>query len=187
MQEIDKRFVKITFCAGSKLCHNNKSVFAVYGSEPPNNTHIGCFYIKLGQEISNSEKEALDTINRIIGPNQWVKSVAGWDGVLFFQNSEATTNDERKIEFKINDTIRKPLITDLSEHGPDIHIKFSRACLYTKDMKCASSQGLTTDKIGEIMKNVYEQNVSETAHIEYFFFLYKLLSERKAVTQNNVR
>ncbi len=158
-----------------------------YGSKP--NTHIAYFYIKLGHEISKSpmsQKEALATYNRtILDPNQRVKEVVGWDGVFFFQVSKTAIDDERKIEFKIHDTIRRSLIIDLSENCPDIHIIFSRACLYKENMECASSQGITTDKIGEIMKNVYEQNVSVTAHIEYF--LYKLLSEKKAVTQNNVR
>ena len=162
-----------------------------YGSEPPN-THIGCFYIKLGQEISNSpisQKEVIDTINRfMIGPNQWVKSVAGWDGVLFFQNSKATTNpnDERDIELKINDTIRKPLITDLSKNCPDIHSMFSRACLYKENMECASSQEITTDKIGDIMENVYEHNTIRSTHIEYFYlFVQAVVREESSGTKQH--
>ena len=143
-----------------------------YGSKPPN-THIGCFYIKLGQEISESpmsqQKEAIATLNRILGPGHWVKTEPGWDGIIFFRAHAETAKNEREIEANINDTIRFPLITDLSGQSPS-HIMFSRACLYKeKDNKCMSNQKITTDTIGKIMEDVYEHDDIGSTHIEYFY------------------
>ncbi len=57
-----------------------------YGSKPPD-THIGCFYIKLGQEICQYPKilqQAIATLKSILGPTVWGKTESGWDGVFFF-------------------------------------------------------------------------------------------------------
>ncbi len=161
-----------------------------YGSKPPN-THIGYFYIRLGQEIChypNIQQEAIANLNRILGPTQWVKAEPGWDGVLFFKGQQPATNNERKTEENINATIRLPLITDLNGHGSS-HIMFSRACLYKeKDKKCASSEEITTDTIGEIMKNVYEHKVTGTSHIEYFYlFVQAVVGEESSDTQLKIK
>ena len=145
-----------------------------YGSKPPN-THIGCFYIKLGQEISESpmsSQEEYDIFNDIISPTRWFRTAPG---LIFLEEPEATAPKQRVKEADINETIRLKLITMLkrklheSYNFPNfpIHMMFSRACLYTE--KCASSQEITTDKIGEIIKRGYENDVTGNNHIEYFY------------------
>ena len=149
-----------------------------YGSEPTGNTHIGCFYIKLGQEIiksPRSQQEAIATLNRIL-PDHWVKTEPGWDGVIFFQAPGGTAaNNEREIEANINSTIRLPLITDLSGQSSS-HIMFSRACLYKEnDKKCVSSQEITTDTIEKIIGST---------HIEYFYlFVQAVVREESSDTK----
>ncbi len=82
-----------------------------YGSKPPN-THIGCFYIKLGQEICQYPRillQAIDALKSILGSTEWGKTEPG---VFFFIAPETTTTDERKHEEEMNTQIREKLIDD---------------------------------------------------------------------------
>ncbi len=147
-----------------------------YGSKPPD-THIGCFYIKLGQEIcqyprilqqaiATLKSIAIATLKSILGPTEWGKTEPGWDGVFFF-NAPETTNDERKHEEELNAQIRQKLKTDLQGHDTDIHIILSRACLYTE-----KSREITTEEIGGKLEYMYgcEHNVTGSTHIYFYLF-----------------
>ena len=137
-----------------------------YGSKPPN-THIECFYIRLGQEICKDPKiqqKAIDILKDIPDLTVWGKTEPGWDGVFFFEAPVSTTKNEREHEAEIDDTIRWPMMEKLREQGPGIHIMFSRACLYKDVKKCARE--ITTDQIGDIMENVGSTHIE---HIEYFY------------------
>ncbi len=137
-----------------------------YGSKPLN-THIGCFYIyiRLGQEICQDpriQQQAIATLKTITGPTRCVKTKPGWLGLLFLGNHEKTT--ERAREEDINEKIRLPLRADLrGKHGDDIHIIFSRACLYKEKI-----QKISTDEIGETLEYMYGRGPVGT-HIECFY------------------
>ena len=134
-----------------------------YGSKPPN-THIGCFYIKLGQEICQYPRillKAIDALKSILGSTKWGKTEPG---VFFFKAPETTTTDERKHEEEMNAQIREKLMTDLQGHDTGIHIILSRACLYTEN-----SREITTEEIGEKLTYVCEHNVTGSTHINYFY------------------
>ncbi len=160
-----------------------------YGGSKPSNTHIKCFYISLGQELHDSsmnEQEAIAIFNDIISPTPWFSTELG---LIFLQEPEATAPNERVREADINETIRLKLITKLkrklyeSYNLPNfpIHIMFSRACLYTE--KRASSHEITTDKIGEIIKIAYENDVTGNNHIEFFYLSCKQFSMGKDLSK----
>ncbi len=153
-----------------------------YGSKPPD-THIECFYIRLGQEIANIQQQAVDILIDILDPTLWRKTGPGWDGVLFFKAPVSTRNTKREHEAEINDTIRWPLMAKLREQGPDIHVMFSRACLYTENKKRAtcSSHEITTENIGEIMKSVYENDAAGNTHIGYFYLFVQAVIDGKCL------
>ncbi len=78
-----------------------------HGSKPPD-THIGCFYIKLGQEIcqypmillhqawTRNLSVSYDSTTSNCYPQkytrttEWGKTEPGWDGVFFFNAPETT-------------------------------------------------------------------------------------------------
>ena len=162
-----------------------------YGSIPPN-THIGCFYIKLGQKMSEIpmiQEQVATALANIPGLTQpCFKIEPGWDGAFVFEVPEPTTNNQRIHEAQINDAIQRQLMTVLSGQSTNIHIILSRACLYKKDKKRASSHGITTDKIGDIMENVYEQDTTGSTHIEYFYlFVQAVIREERSDTQLKIK
>ncbi len=83
-----------------------------YGSEDPN-THIQCFYIRFGQEISKSpmmEQESLAILNDNSGLRLAHKWIYTEPGLIFVISPEATAPTERVREADINESIRLPLI-----------------------------------------------------------------------------
>ena len=140
-----------------------------YGSKPPN-THIRCFYmyIRLGKDICLNQaiqQEAIDALKTLLGPTKLVKTKPGWFGLLFVGNYDVETANERTQEVEINEKLRLPLKARLRIQHPDIHIMFSRACLYKE-----KSQEITTDTIGDILEHMYDgHDLVENTHIECFY------------------
>ncbi len=138
-----------------------------YGSKNPN-THIRCFYmyIRLGQDVCLNQaiqQKAIDALNNLLGPTQWVKTKPGWFGLLFVGDYDVEKANERTQEGEINKKLRLLLIKRLREHKDykDIHILFSRACLYKE-----KSQEITTETIGDILEYMCD---AENTHIECFY------------------
>ena len=152
------------------------------------NTHIRCFYIKLGKEmcqIPMIQKRVTTALEKIPSLTEiCFKTEPGWDGVFVFEVPEPTTNDERVHEAEINAAIHLKLTTDLSTQGIPVSYILSRACLYKENTKRAISQEITTDKIGDIMASVYKNNAIARTHIEYFYlFVQAVVREKSSDTK----
>ena len=138
-----------------------------YGNKDPG-THILYFYLTLGQEILHTKQQiVIDHLHSILGKDNWTKPQQGWPGLYHFKYDGPSEN-EREREQYLDRELRQELIKRLKEvlKPSSIHIKFSRACLYTDSSRDEPSPDIiTTDEIGAIFENTYNEN----AHIDYFY------------------
>ena len=160
----------------------------VYGNQDPD-THILYFYLTLGQEILHVKKQTvIDHLHDILGKDNWTKPQKGWRGLYHFKY-DGPCEDERERELYLNEGLRQELIKRLKQtlEPSSIHIKFSRACLYTDSSRDEpKSDIITTDQVGAIFENTYSDPIIGDAHMEYFYIFIQAKIDEECFVKKDI-
>ena len=142
-----------------------------YGTKDPD-TPIDYFYIRLGQEIvekitKENESTFTAALDVLDTGKSFKKVTWGW-GLLIFEHpreSEHLSNRDQEKQFNEK---RKALITKLKKLSftspSEVHVMFSRACLYTNFIV---EEKMDTDRIRKVLSSAY--TAQDMQHIDYFY------------------
>ena len=135
-----------------------------YGGDKPQDLHIDLFYLILGYETVGRVAEVYAKLQQTPGiqvlgtlqGNEWPEFLV----VEFPKRSPCET--ERQREERLNDTVRKPLLTALAQepNNPPCII-ISRVCKYNKPV--VAKNHLTTFDVETALSSPYDQ------HLDYFY------------------